>query len=125
MIFDDEELIFESESRGIKPHLEAINKLGNRLHGTIMVDKVVGRAAAMLILYSKAKEAHTFILSIPGRKALEGRIKFVYHQEVEHIKTKEGRIYCPFERMVQKINDPNEAYKAIVKKMSSFKNASS
>lgn len=125
MIFDDDVLIFESESKGIRPHLEAINQLGERLHGKIMVDKVVGRAAALLILYSKAKEAHAIILSKSGRKALVGRIKFFFYQEVEHIKTQDGRIYCPFEKMVQRINDPSKAYEAIVKKMASFKNSSS
>ena len=124
MIFDDEKLIFESESNGIKPHLEAMNQLGDRLQGTIIVDKIVGKAAALLILHSKAKEAHAIIISKSGKKALKGKIKFEYHQEVDHIKTKEGKIFCPFEKLVQKINNPNEAYKAILDKMASLQNLS-
>jgi hypothetical protein len=96
MVFDNKELIFKSESKGIKPHLEAINQLGDKLQGTIIVDKVVGKAAALLILYSRAKEAHAIILSKPGKIALKGKIEVFYDQEVDHIKTKNGRIYCPF-----------------------------
>jgi hypothetical protein len=33
----------------------------------------------------------------------------------------DGRIYCPFEAMVQDINDPVQAYRAIVEKMNSLR----
>jgi hypothetical protein len=41
--------------------------------------------------------------------------------EIDHIKTVEGRIYCPFEAMVQGIDNPVQAYHAIVEKMNSFR----
>jgi len=121
MIYSKEELIFQSKSKGIRPHLEAIEKLGERLHGTIMIDKIVGRAAALLILYSKALEAHTVILSGPGKEVLdEHNFNYNYVELVPHIKQKDGRIFCPFERMVQGISNPEEAYEAIVRKMASL-----
>ena len=61
MIYRDSELIFQSMSKGIRPHLEAIKKHDNDLIGTVMVDKIVGRAAALLILYSKPKIFFKFI----------------------------------------------------------------
>jgi hypothetical protein len=125
MVYKDGELIFESNLGGIRPHLKAIDELGAKLEGTLMVDKILGRAAAFLVIYSKAAEAITKIVSTPGKQVLNKyNIKYSYGEEVPHIKTENGVIYCPFERMVQDIEDPDEAYRAIIEKMASFKNSS-
>ena len=125
MVYKDGALIFESSLGGIRPHLKAIDELGEELEGTLMVDKILGRAAAFLVIYSKAAEAITNIVSSPGKQVLdEYNVKFSYQEEVPHIKMKNGVIFCPFESMVQGISDPDEAYRAIVEKMASFKASS-
>jgi hypothetical protein len=122
MVYRDGDLVFQSSSKGIRPHLEAIDSLGEGLHGTVMVDKIVGRAAALLIIYSGAAEAHAAVLSTQGRCVLEMHgLSFTYAEETEHIKMQDGRIYCPFEAMVQGLTDPEEAYQAIVEKMRSLR----
>lgn len=126
MIYKQGELIFESSLKGIRPHLKAINELGETLEDTLVVDKILGRAAAFLVIYIKAAEAITAVLSTPGKRVLEKYgVKFSYREEVPHIKMENGVIYCPFERMVQGMEDPDEAYKAIIEKMNSFKSSSS
>lgn len=126
MIYKEGELFFESDLKGIRPHLKAINELGSELEGTLMVDKILGRAAAFLVIYSKAGEAISAVLSTPGKQVLDKYgLKYSYREEVPHIKLENGVIYCPFERMVQGIDDPVEAYTAIVEKMNSFKDSSS
>ena len=118
MIYQDDELIFQSRSKGIRPHLEAIEKHGKNLKDTVIVDKIVGRAAALLILYNEPKEVYAALVSKPGKQVLqENGLKFTFKDETDQIKMKDGRIFCPFERMVQGINDPEEAYTAIVEKM--------
>lgn len=126
MIYKNGALLFESDLGGIRPHLKAIDEHGGVLEGTLMVDKILGRAAAFLVVYSKAAEAITNIVSTPGKQVLDANhLKFSYREEVLYIKMKNGVIYCPFESMVQGIDDPDEAYAAIVEKMKSFKNPSS
>ena len=73
MIYSHGQLIFQSTSKGIRPHLEAIEAHGDGLRGTLMVDKIVGRAAALLILYSGAAEAHAQVLSRPGKQETRTR----------------------------------------------------
>ncbi|MFH2109641.1 MAG: DUF1893 domain-containing protein [Candidatus Bathyarchaeota archaeon] len=122
MVYRDGALVFQSSSKGIRPHLEAIDQLGEGLRDAVMVDKIVGRAAALLILYSGAAEAHAAVLSTQGRRVLEMHgLRFTYAEEVEHIKMRDGRIYCPFEAMVQGLTNPEEAYRAIVEKMRSLR----
>jgi len=122
MVYNGDSIIFQSSSKGIRPHLEAITALGTHLKGALIVDKIVGRAAALLILYSGAAEVHADVISRGGRELLEhAGVTLTYVEETEHIKTVDGRIYCPFEAMVQGIDDPTRAYHAIVEKMDSLR----
>jgi len=122
MIYEGEEVVFTSASKGVRPHLEAIDSLGARLKDTTMVDKIVGRAAALLIIYSRTAEVHAGVINPGGRKLIEDAgIKLSFDKLIDHIKTVDGRIYCPFEAMVQSINDPVHAYRVIVEKMNSFR----
>ena len=91
MIYKDGVLMFESDLGGIRPHLKAINEHGGGLEGTHMVDKILGRAAAFLVVYSKAAEAITNIVSTSGKQVLEdNHLKFSYREEIAHIKMKDG-----------------------------------
>ena len=71
---------------------------------------------------SAPAEVHAGVISRGGRELLEkADLKLFYGEETEHIKTVDGRIYCPFEAMVQDIDDPTQAYYAVVEKMNSFR----
>lgn len=123
MVYRSGVLIFGSSAKGIRPHLEAIERFGKGgLRGTLMVDKIVGRAAALLMLYSFPSDVYAGVITRAAKSLLEGRGVRVYPGEiVEAVKQKDGRIYCPFESMVQGISDADEAYEAIVEKMRSMK----
>ena len=122
MVYEEGSVVFQSKSKGVRPHLEAIEALGSRLRGAFVVDKIVGRAAALLILYSRAVEVHAGVISRGGRDVLNrAGVRLFSGVETEHIKMVDGRIYCPFEAMVQGIDDPEQAYHAIVKKMESLR----
>jgi hypothetical protein len=122
MIYRGNALIFSSSANGIRPHLEAIKLLGkDGLKGTVMVDKIVGRAAALLMIYSSPSEVYAGVITGAAKDLLEVNGIHVYSGEiVEAVKQKDGRIYCPFEAMVQGISDAEEAYVAIIEKMSSM-----
>ncbi len=125
MIYKGGDLIFESSLKGIRPHLKAIDDLGETLAGSLMVDKILGRAAAFLVVYDKAAEVIAQVVSIPGKQVLdEYNVKLSYREVVPHIKMENGVIFCPFERMVQGINKPEKAYRAILHKMNAFKKVS-
>jgi hypothetical protein len=123
MIWRHDEVIFSSPSKGIHPHLEAIERLGKeKLKDTVMADKIVGRAAALLMLYSIPAEVHAGVITTKARELLEAGGVFVCpNAEAPAIKEKDGRIYCPFEAMVQGISDPEKAYHALVSKIESMK----
>ena len=119
MVWKGGKVIFSSSNKGIRPHIEAIDELGrNVLRGSVIADKIVGRAAALLILYSIPTEVHAGVITTKARELLEmGGVLVRPDCEVYAIKERDGRIYCPYEAMVQGISDPEEAYFAIVAKL--------
>ena len=123
MVWKGGEVVFSSPSKGIRPHLEVIERLGReKLAGSVMADKIVGRAAALLMLYSVPAEVHAGVITTTAKELLRAKgVNVCLDIEVPAIKEKDGRIYCPFEAMVQGISDPEEAYPAIVAKMLAMK----
>lgn len=112
-------VIFESDSQGIRPHIEALEKLGRKsLKGSIILDKIVGRAAALLILYSSASKVYTLLVSSGARSLLEShKVGLIFREETPFIKMKDGVFLCPFERMVQDVSDPEYAYNIITRRL--------
>jgi hypothetical protein len=118
MVYKEGALVFQSAGKGISPHLEAWERLGAGLRGTIMADKIVGRAAAFMVVHSGAAEIHAAVLSRPGIEVLERyRVSYVAGGVVDNVLTVDGKIFCPFESMVQGIDDADVAFEAIVRKM--------
>ncbi len=115
LILKDGEIIYSSREDGMAPLLEAIDQLGlEKLVDSTVVDKIVGKAAALLIAYFKAKEVYTKLLSRSAIKALKAHgINYEAERVIDHIRDKENKDICPFERMVLKIEDPQEGYKKI------------
>ena len=115
LIYKGEKIIFSSVNRGMMPLLEAVDKIGrNELRGTIVADKVVGKAAALLTLYMMVDEVHAALISISAKKLLSKHgLRFYFFEDTLAIKNRSGTDICPFERLVMDIFDPREAYKMI------------
>ena len=54
------------------------------------------------------------------RLLLERGIPFEFREETDAIKMRDGVIFCPFERLVQGVSDPLEAYDRIRAKLAEF-----
>jgi hypothetical protein len=125
MVFKDGDMIFSSSSRGVSPLLEVIDEFGvDDLRGVVTADRVVGKAAVLLNLYMGASEVHAMVISGPAKRALEKKgVHYEFWEETDAIKEKDGVIFCPFERLVQDIDDPAEAYGAIRAKLADIRSA--
>ncbi|UCD45173.1 MAG: DUF1893 domain-containing protein [Candidatus Bathyarchaeota archaeon] len=119
LVFRGGAMVFSSSSRGIMPLIEAIEEVGlDDLRGAVTADRVVGKAAVLLNLYMGVDEVHALLISEGAKRLLGERgVGFEFLEETDAIKEKDGVIFCPFERLVQGISDPEEAYTAIRAKL--------
>lgn len=115
-------LVFSSDKNGIVPLMDAIDAIGGEGRGDLVTaDRVVGKAAVLLNVYLGAREVHAMLISAGARELLSDRgIPFVFREETDAIKMRDGVIFCPFERLVQDISDPVEAYARIRAKLAEF-----
>lgn len=107
-------VIFETEVEGLRGFLQAIEKLGGSLSEASVADKIVGKAAALLCAYSKAKAVFAVTISQSGRETLKAyRIPLEYENLVPIILNRKKNDRCPFEKLVESTTDPKEAYDKI------------
>ena len=112
-----DEIIYTATLRGVAPLVRWI-KTETNLCGFSAADKVVGRATAFLYSILGIKEVYAHVMSKGALDVLEhAGITASYGKLVEHIINRRGDGICPFEETVLEIQNQEEAYDAILKKM--------
>jgi hypothetical protein len=112
VVVKKEKPILKSRFSGIKALIQAIEKLDKDLEGSAIADKVIGRAAALLLSYSHVKEAYATTLSVEGLKMLkENNIIVEYDKLVPIILDSKRKEICPFEKFSLTIKLPEQALK--------------
>jgi hypothetical protein len=103
-------ILFRSKSHGVSDLLAMISDIGRLAEGASLADSIVGRAAALLCVYSK-------IVAVYGTNTSEGAlsvfkangIKCEYGMLVARILNREKNDTCPFDKAVSGIDDPSIA----------------
>jgi hypothetical protein len=123
LIFQGHDLIYSSSGRGVSPLLEAIEEVGlEGLKGVLTADRIVGRAAALLNVYMGASAVHALVISAGAEELFKGHgVAFDFVEETDMVKDVDGVLFCPFERLVQGISDPEVAFVAIRDKLAELR----
>ena len=107
--------VFTSQERGVKPLLHLLTEKKGFLKGASVADKVIGKAAALLMVLGEIKEVHTLIISEPAIKVFEKyNIPCFYDKKVDRIVNRTGDGLCPMESLCIDVEEPKEALKRIM-----------
>lgn len=108
------ENIYTSKERGVKPLLHLLTEKKGFLKGASVADKVIGKAAALLMVLGEIKEVHTLIISEPAVKVFEKyNIPCFYDKKVTRIVNRTGDGLCPMETLCLDVENPQEAFDRI------------
>ena len=78
VIYKSDASIVVSKDRGVAPLMNLLRDDKLQLKDSVIVDKVVGKAAALLMAYAEVKEVYTPIISTPEPKArIKEKIKYI------------------------------------------------
>ena len=103
--------VFTSQERGVKPLLHLLTEKKGFLKGASVADKVIGKAAALLMVLGEIKEVHTLIISEPAIKVFEKHnIPCFYDKKVHRIVNRTGDGLCPMETLCLNVDDPQDAF---------------
>lgn len=104
-------VIFTDRSRGVMPLLKLLDQQPELLRDALVVDKIIGKAAAMLLTLGGVKEIHTYMLSRNGRAFLERHhIPVTAQCDIDMIQNRQKDGICPFEKSVLDTEDLEEAH---------------
>ena len=107
-------IIAEEEGRGIDPLLRLFD--AGKLSGSIVMDKVVGRAAAAICAEGGATKVYAALAGKGVAELLEKRgIPFGAEKTVETILNHEQTGSCPMEKAVSGLEEPKKMIEAIRK----------
>lgn len=103
-------LLFKSRSRGVRDLLAMINDIGHLAEGASLADSIVGRAAALLCVYSKIIAVYGVNMSEGAALVLKANgVHYKYGMLIPRVLNREKNDICPFDKAVSGIEDPSVA----------------
>lgn len=122
VVIKDNKIVKSYRGRGVSPSIAALED--GELGGAYVVDKVVGKAAAMILSLGGIKGCFAVTASRPAAEFLkESGVALKYDNLVDFIENRSRDGVCPMEQTVMDISDPNEALIAVKKKLEDMKNS--
>jgi hypothetical protein len=114
----DQRILGERKGFGLRPFLELIDEMGLGLSECVVGDRILGRASSLLCHYSKVRGVY----SPTGTKTaiallIMGGIACQVDSIVPFITNIDGDDMCPFEELLQAIDDPQQAYELLYEKL--------
>lgn len=111
VIIKNHAIIHSSKGPGVAPLIALYENNPDILEGALVVDKVIGKAAAMIADCSGVKKVYGIVMSTAARSYLfEHNIQAAYGMCVNIISNRTGDGLCPLEKAVMDVENAQEAY---------------
>ncbi|MGF7011006.1 putative membrane protein [Lachnospiraceae bacterium PF1-22] len=117
VLIKNEQIIHEASGPGVKPLLDLMAEPTGRelLEGAYAVDKIIGKAAAMIMIAGGVKNVYGLTMSRMGEEYLANRhMNYRNDRIVDVISNRTGSGICPIEKSVLSVDDPQEGYRIIL-----------
>lgn len=116
VIYKNDASVFVSDDRGVAPLMKLLKEDKSQLLDSIVVDKVIGKAAALLMVFAGVKEVFTPTISSPAVEVFKNHdIKITFDSEVDRIINRKGDGLCPMETLCLDTDNPEEAFHRILR----------
>ncbi len=103
-----------SDEKGIAPMMRMLLADENALEGGFVADRVIGKAAAYLLIIGKAAGLYTNLISQHAMDLLDAHgFPYTYDKAVPYIQNRRRDGMCPMEQTVLTIDDPATAFAAL------------
>ncbi|WP_338232366.1 DUF1893 domain-containing protein [Companilactobacillus muriivasis] len=126
VLIKDNEIVHVEIGSGIAPILYSYMTYPDLFEDATIVDKIVGKAAAVISILGKSKETIGLTMSDSAIEYLlnNGR-KFRFVNYVQKIQNRERTGICPIEQSVIDIDDPAEAFLSLLNRLQDLKKKAS
>lgn len=112
------EQVRTAEGIGVKPLMAFLREDRECFRGASVADRVIGKAAAMLLAAGGAAEVYGRVMSESAMQVLQrAGIPYSCAESVPFIKNRAGTGMCPLEDAVDHLDDPADAFAALEKRI--------
>jgi len=116
IVIKNEKIIHSVDGTGIKPLLNIYMENKQDLENSFVADKLIGKAAAMILICGKVKNVYGTKISKSAIELLtKNNIEYEYNELIEKVYNKDKTDLCPMEKTVLKIDNPEDGVNAILK----------
>jgi len=103
---------------GVKPIISNLDINKTFFEDALIADKIIGKAAALLLVMSKIKMVYGAVMSQTAIEVFENnKTSYQYGEKVPFISNRTSTGMCPLEQSVADIDQPEKAYIAIKNKI--------
>lgn len=122
VLVKDGKIAAQYSGRGVAPILAMHENQRNVMPGAILVDRVIGRAAASAVICGKCAMVQTELISKDAIELLQKyNVKIRYTTVVEKILNRDKSDICPMEKLVSEIEKPEDMLAALKAKLGNAK----
>lgn len=115
VLVKDGNIIIASYDKGIIPLFSKLVEGEISLQNATIADKVIGKALALLCLFAGITSVYGYVISDCAKILLENNGVHVEHNKVvPYIMNKDWTDRCLMEKLVDDIENPKKAFKAIL-----------
>ena len=105
---------YVSDLPGLRPLMNWLHQSPEIFEGSYVIDKVVGKASAMLLTYGGARKIHGKLMSRPADEFLTAHgIEHTYDVLTDYILNQDQSDMCPMEKRVKDLKEAEEAFAAL------------
>ena len=114
VVIKEGKIQYQDKGIGVRPIMQVLSKDKELLKGAVIVDKMIGKAAAMLLSRGGAVWVHGVLMSEAAENYLAGRkISFSFDESIPFVSNRTNDGLCPLEDAVTGVLDEAEAYEKL------------
>ena len=114
IVLQNGEVVYEAEGRGVSPLMRLYDNDITKLKNAEVADKIIGKAAAMILHLGGVKAVYGEIMSRAAVEYLSAKgIEHRYGRYVDIISNRTGNGICPIEKSVLDTDNPEEGIAVI------------
>jgi hypothetical protein len=106
--------VIEFHNPGVKDLFNLVATRPHSLKGAFLADRVIGRGAALLLVYGNVGRVYAKLISAPAIQVLkDAEISVDYEMMVPNIINRDGTDICPVEKLTMSVTQPDVAFEKI------------
>lgn len=114
VVIKEGRIVYQDKGNGVKPILKLLEADREFLKDAVVADKIIGKAAALLLTLGKVQKVYGITMSRAGKEYLESvGIACDNEKCIDVISNRKRDGICPLERAVSDVNDPEEAFEKL------------